>query len=1515
MDSLDIKIKRTIEKIKKKEEIEILSEYERLFESRNKPFLKKIKFKNIAIKKPIEEIFLDYEDDANVLLELAKETYKGIEEQLIFENYSQIDLEEKIKQETNEIKNFLKTFENKKIEEEKYKIIEINKKEISEELTKNPLRVEENKIFLSSVESENVGEKAEVSIIIGQTKKKEDLQGEKSNGFPGNNHEINIIGYESYEFVGENDNKSSYGRLLDEEESSWFEYEWIEILDNDKVENKSFEYESIENKKIKFIKNNEKDFLKLELLIELKEEKEINEISIDYFFPNKNGANKAKLEKIKVINKEEKEFQIEIKNKSEEVFIFDQIKAKKVILSFSQKSGYETKIGYFEYEEVNKDKKSYEYATEIIRSKQDRKNKKIEGKKISYEDLGIFKDKKSNIMYYPKQNKNEKKKDLREIIKKIKQEVKEDNIEIVTKIMEAKRFLIGLKTIKLIFNEYNLSGEIITKPFSFEKPVKKIFLESKENEKNGFRYYVSINDAADWNEIFPRERDFLAEFEGEINHSIEFIKTEYKNKKKKLGIVESKEDVKKIWIKIEGSRDFKSKNKTPIIEDIKFKIEFGKENSNSYENEYDESEEIKEEILKAIDKAKEIAEEEQKRLEEIEDESEIERLIDEENEEENNIIEDDSAEDDKIIEEDEIKNENLKIEIKNKISSAKKESKITINTEIFSDENIKEVILYSNRKIIERKKAITGKERVFSFTYLVKEEEGSNILFEVVAIDSSENKDSDYMGVKVEEESTAKKECYELKAVIAEYYDEKEIKRIRISEEDLPYKIVTADNNIVNVGWNTLYGGAMFYLEQKETNPFVVASCGIVYLDYNQEEKTIWSESISTSYIKNVENEAKIIGDPSGKTYEYMDADGEIDYDIAPILVNKESCITLKFENNFNINRCEIRTSITLEKAEIPKVIIDEIKAESYIGSVLKISGKATDNYGLKNIKFFANGTTPSSQGNKNLFTILQNVYNENNKTLYGQKEYDFSFEIEIDERFSFGDLIKVEVEAENENGKKNSRFITSDNIPIEQTVIRRISPDISISLKNPTETEIDKKITIQGKGKGSTIIGQLAKIKEIIIKNEDNVVIYSNYDEVEIKDFEFDIPEFTYNANETVKITAQITNEFGQTDTAIITFKTKPGTGGETSPPPTPIAGSLPILEIEKFQKIVCVNTNEKIIISGRAYDPSGKKISKIEFKTNLLGDAKIAVESKTITGLNVNSYNINVEIETSTLREFIGRDMQVFIVATNEDGIKSIGHPSDLINVRLSDCSDLPPENFETVNTEDNKPYFIVYEKDIEGSFKINSIGEFGNLPEEAKKFRLYRKNSTDGVYYAYNVLKKESQESEVPFVQIKNNKYGFTGESGDPYITSNYTDSEYDYKFKYYKQDGTLLGTINYSKRTTKRTPPLSRKSTGVANSFGAYDSTKKEVKGIFFVPSGFTYKLKLENITTSSHQTINLTGRTSITSTSSATGTLYYYRVFQAAGDTFFGAGKKLKLTVELLNGTSRPYPDAILEINT
>jgi hypothetical protein len=175
----------------------------------------------------------------------------------------------------------------------------------------------------------------------------------------------------------------------------------------------------------------------------------------------------------------------------------------------------------------------------------------------------------------------------------------------------------------------------------------------------------------------------------------------------------------------------------------------------------------------------------------------------------------------------------------------------------------------------------------------------------------------------------------------------------------------------------------------------------------------------------------------------------------------------------------------------------------------------------------------------------------------------------------------------------------------------------------------------------------------------------------------------------------------------------------------------------------------------------------------------------------------------------------------------------------------------------------------------------------------------------------MKKESQESEVPFTQIKNTEYGYTGQSGDPYIISTYTDSEYDYKFKYYKQDGTLLGSINYSKRTTKRTAPLSVKSSGVINSFGVYDAVKKEVKGSFYVPTGHSYKILLTDITTATPKTISLTGRLSVTNVSG----LYNYRVFQNAGDTFFGAGKKLKLTLTLLNGTVSNYPDAILEINT
>jgi hypothetical protein len=87
-------------------------------------------------------------------------------------------------------------------------------------------------------------------------------------------------------------------------------------------------------------------------------------------------------------------------------------------------------------------------------------------------------------------------------------------LKVAREILPAKRMSIGVRDVTLAYQEYELSADIISKPYLFDTPIESLMLdvESNYNEISGsggyIQSYISLDDGEKWIEIAPVQYGF-----------------------------------------------------------------------------------------------------------------------------------------------------------------------------------------------------------------------------------------------------------------------------------------------------------------------------------------------------------------------------------------------------------------------------------------------------------------------------------------------------------------------------------------------------------------------------------------------------------------------------------------------------------------------------------------------------------------------------------------------------------------------------------------------------------------------------------------------------------------------------------------------------------------------------------------------------------------------------------------------------------------------------------------------
>ena len=413
------------------------------------------------------------------------------------------------------------------------------------------------------------GSKSSVSIS------KVEIDNDNSNGFPGNTHCVDTLNNELH-FLGQDELHHDINAIIDSNKDTWFEFELFSITDEIRKQCNSFGFEY--NEGISWVNN--EDILKLKLIVHLESVTKCSWVTITPYLSEIKGVKNCILDKCEVYTDSGNVYEISTAQAFDDtlVFPFPPQDVTRIEFTFIQPSKYQTKIGHFYYTSADTTNMSifqeYDYSDMFAR---------IDGKKNSIGLLGIKYDPSTKWITYAS-SRDELPSDS--YIKDKLFKLPENTISSKSnqEILDAYRYMIGIRDIGItscIFTEY---GEYISKNFVTNDVITSVTLETKEyipgDNPDILRYYISLNNGITWHQIYPMHRAYQGIYKYYINNdSIENLLSKDTTNKKTKNLSIPGEN-KSIQIKIEMNLPEGIEEETyctPIVYQYKLKLTTGGE--------------------------------------------------------------------------------------------------------------------------------------------------------------------------------------------------------------------------------------------------------------------------------------------------------------------------------------------------------------------------------------------------------------------------------------------------------------------------------------------------------------------------------------------------------------------------------------------------------------------------------------------------------------------------------------------------------------------------------------------------------------------------------------------------------------------------------------------------------------------------------------------------------------------------------------------------------------------------
>lgn len=345
------------------------------------------------------------------------------------------------------------------------------------------------------------------------TVQKVSIDPNESNGLPGNTHCADIYNSELH-FSGEEGLHNNLMAICDNTNDTWFEFETFNITDETRISCNSFGFDYDEG--VQWITDSDK--LRLKLIIDINSKYDCSWLTLKPYLSEIKGVKPCIIEKCEIITTANNAY-VAVQNKYFDNTIvcpFPPHSVKRVILTLLQTSKYQTKVGHFfhvtsdtasisafqEYDEIDNfarvdgDKPSVSY----IGCKYNPKTKWVDYPDTSTQ-LMTEVTARSGLFTMP----------VSTIEKKAGQEL-----------IDAYRYLIGIREVSVSSNYFRDYGEYVTEPFTTQDMITSVCIESEEyipgDDVEAVKYYISLNGGTTWHKIYPTHRAYDGIYKYYINN-------------------------------------------------------------------------------------------------------------------------------------------------------------------------------------------------------------------------------------------------------------------------------------------------------------------------------------------------------------------------------------------------------------------------------------------------------------------------------------------------------------------------------------------------------------------------------------------------------------------------------------------------------------------------------------------------------------------------------------------------------------------------------------------------------------------------------------------------------------------------------------------------------------------------------------------------------------------------------------------------------------------------------------
>lgn len=375
--------------------------------------------------------------------------------------------------------------------------------------TLKPLTLENGLLKLPYQSQVKLNDLMTVSLDISSSKTYSEPIGDLTNGFLGNffeikqlNQNINMDNAQT-QFYGEFDAHASLQSIIDQKQDTWIEIERYYCNEQQKsyLPIGADQLQLPNGDVISHLITSDDFVLKAMIRIRLGSAKTINGLEIDYMIPPFSDAKAPEIELIQITDGAGNVENIVFSKATDTKITFDPIMASSILIGFKQANRYATQMGFL----------TSDYA---FFAKQSKKSLSIEKTPILLSvldrNLSTMNDEyaEKQMQYYYESANNQEKYIRSSVSNWIASKYKSIT-SFRLKAVRGSRYVIGIRNINLLQNQYHSQGEYVTKPIIYQDPIQSVQLDVPlvDSKYEPYTTYcVSINDGLTWLPILPRKK-------------------------------------------------------------------------------------------------------------------------------------------------------------------------------------------------------------------------------------------------------------------------------------------------------------------------------------------------------------------------------------------------------------------------------------------------------------------------------------------------------------------------------------------------------------------------------------------------------------------------------------------------------------------------------------------------------------------------------------------------------------------------------------------------------------------------------------------------------------------------------------------------------------------------------------------------------------------------------------------------------------------------------------------------